>query len=77
MNLFNELKRRNVFKVGAAYLVVAWLLVQVVATLGNMLELPKDDELRSSTPVASGNAPGGTAPVIVSPPPAAPTKPAP
>src|SRR4249919_3310367 len=27
-NLFEELKRRKVFKVGAAYLVVAWLAVQ-------------------------------------------------
>jgi hypothetical protein len=27
-NLFDELKRRKVFKVGAAYLVVAWLAVQ-------------------------------------------------
>ncbi len=29
MSLFSELKRRNVFRVGAAYAVVAWLLVQV------------------------------------------------
>jgi TolB-like protein len=29
MSLFNELKRRNVFRVGIAYLVVAWLVVQV------------------------------------------------
>ena len=28
MSLFDELKRRKVFKVGAAYLVVAWLAVQ-------------------------------------------------
>ncbi|HLF31927.1 MAG TPA: tetratricopeptide repeat protein [Xanthomonadales bacterium] len=33
MSLFNELKRRNVLRVGAAYLVGAWLLVQVSATL--------------------------------------------
>jgi len=31
--LFTELKRRNVLRVGAAYLVGAWLLVQVSATL--------------------------------------------
>ena len=30
MSLFNELKRRNVIRVGIAYLVVAWLLVQVL-----------------------------------------------
>ncbi len=33
MSLFAELKRRNVLRVGAAYLVGAWLLVQVCATL--------------------------------------------
>ena len=30
MSLFTELKRRNVFKVGAAYLIIAWLLAQVL-----------------------------------------------
>ncbi len=30
MSLFNELKRRNVFKVGIAYIVVAWLVAQVL-----------------------------------------------
>ena len=29
MKLFNELKRRNVFRVGFAYAVVGWLVVQV------------------------------------------------
>jgi TolB-like protein len=29
MSLFDELKRRNVFRVGTAYLVAAWLLLQV------------------------------------------------
>ena len=33
MSLFRELKRRNVFRVGAAYVVVAWLVIQVVATI--------------------------------------------
>lgn len=36
MSLFAELKRRNVFRVGAAYMVVAWLLIQVAdVLLGN------------------------------------------
>ena len=36
MSLFAELKRRNVFRVGAAYVVVAWLLIQVAdVLLGN------------------------------------------
>jgi len=30
LSLFNELKRRNVFKVGVAYVVVAWLVAQVL-----------------------------------------------
>ena len=30
MSIFNELKRRNVFKVGIAYVVVAWLVAQVL-----------------------------------------------
>jgi len=30
MSFISELKRRNVFKVGAAYVVMAWLLAQVV-----------------------------------------------
>ena len=29
MNLFNELKRRNVFRVGLAYSVITWLIAQV------------------------------------------------
>ena len=40
MSLMAELRRRKVFKVGAAYLVVAWLLIQVVATLAPQLQLP-------------------------------------
>ena len=33
MSLFNELKRRNVLRVGTAYVVAAWLLIQVVETI--------------------------------------------
>jgi TolB-like protein len=33
MSLYQELKRRNVLRVGAAYVVFAWLVVQVVETL--------------------------------------------
>lgn len=33
MSFFNELKRRNVLRVGAAYIVVAWLVIQVVDTI--------------------------------------------
>jgi TolB-like protein/Tfp pilus assembly protein PilF len=40
MSFFAELKRRNVFRVAAAYIVSAWLVIQVVATVVPMLELP-------------------------------------
>jgi len=33
MSLFSELKRCNVLRVGAAYIVVAWLIIQVAETL--------------------------------------------
>ena len=33
MSLFRELKRRNVLRVGAAYVVVAWLAIQIVETI--------------------------------------------
>ena len=41
MSLFTELKRRNVFRVALAYLIVAWLLVQVGDTLAPALLLPE------------------------------------
>ena len=40
MNFIAELKRRNVFKVAAAYLIVSWLLLQVSDTLVPALHLP-------------------------------------
>ena len=33
MSLYRELKRRNVIRVGAAYIVAAWLLIQVAETI--------------------------------------------
>jgi len=33
MSLFSELKRRNVLRVGIAYLAASWLVVQVIETL--------------------------------------------
>lgn len=33
MSFFAELKRRNVFRVGAAYLVASWLIIQLVETI--------------------------------------------
>lgn len=40
MSLFNELKRRNVFKVAAAYAVVGWLLLQISATITPLMNAP-------------------------------------
>ena len=40
MSLFNELKRRNVFRVGTAYLVGAWLLIEVAGTLFPVFGIP-------------------------------------
>lgn len=40
MSLFAELKRRNVFRVGIAYVVVAWLILQVSDVILNNIEAP-------------------------------------
>jgi len=41
MSLIKELQRRNVFRVSVAYVVVAWLLIQVGATLEPAMHLPE------------------------------------
>ncbi|MGI9222507.1 MAG: hypothetical protein ACR2QS_15885 [Woeseiaceae bacterium] len=41
MSLFEELKRRNVFRVAIAYLITAWLLIQLADILIPMLTLPE------------------------------------
>lgn len=40
MNLFSELRRRNVFRVALFYLVAAWLVVQVAETVLPLFEVP-------------------------------------
>jgi TolB-like protein/Flp pilus assembly protein TadD len=40
MSLFAELKRRNVFRVGIAYVIATWLLLQITDVLAQILELP-------------------------------------
>ena len=40
MSLIAELRRRNVFRVGAAYAIVAWLLVEVASVVMPALHLP-------------------------------------
>jgi len=41
MSLFQELRRRHVFKVAAGYAVVAWLLIQVANVISRPLGLPQ------------------------------------
>jgi hypothetical protein len=41
VSFFGELKRRNVFKVGAAYAIVAWLLLQVTAVVPPTFDAPR------------------------------------
>lgn len=41
MSLFAELRQRKVLRVAATYAVIAWLLIQVSATVGPALKLPE------------------------------------
>ena len=41
MSLFEELKRRNVFRVGIAYAISAWILLQVVDLVLENIESPE------------------------------------
>ncbi len=40
MSLIAELKRRNVFRVGVAYAIVAWLLIEVASVLLPTFDAP-------------------------------------
>ncbi len=40
MSFFKELKRRNVFKVAIAYIIMAWLIMQVADVILNNIEAP-------------------------------------
>lgn len=41
MSLLGELQRRKVFKVGAAYAAVGWLVIEVAATIAPQLNFPE------------------------------------
>jgi len=41
MSFFTELRRRNVFKVGIAYAVTTWILLQLTDVVSGILELPE------------------------------------
>ena len=61
MNFFAELKRRNVYKVAVAYVVVAWLLIQVATQTFPFFEIPNwiVRAVISSLPRFSGRARSG------------------
>ncbi len=40
-SFWGELRRRNVFKVAVAYVIVAWLLIEMAATVFPVLKLPE------------------------------------
>ena len=39
-SIFAEMKRRHIYRVGAAYAVVAWVLLQLAANVAPILDLP-------------------------------------
>jgi TolB-like protein/lipoprotein NlpI len=41
LSLFVELKRRNVFRVGVAYAITTWVLLQIIDVVAPILELPE------------------------------------
>jgi len=41
LSFFDELKRRNVFKVGIAYIIIGWLIMQAGEVMGPALHLPE------------------------------------
>jgi adenylate cyclase len=41
MLVIDELKRRKVFRVGAAYLIMSWVIIQVVGAVSAPLNLPE------------------------------------
>ncbi len=41
MQMFKELKRRNVIRVGLAYAMVSWLVLQIADVAVPLLELPR------------------------------------
>jgi len=41
LSFFGELKRRNVFRVAAAYLTLGWIVTEVTSTVAPMLHLPE------------------------------------
>ena len=49
MSLFNELKRRNVFRVGIAYIVVAWAFVMTPEGIKREHEVDRSQSITPQT----------------------------
>jgi TolB-like protein len=41
LSIFGELRRRNVFRVGIAYAIAAWVILQIIDVVSPILELPE------------------------------------
>jgi TolB-like protein/Flp pilus assembly protein TadD len=41
LSIFSQLKQRNVFKVGVAYVIVAWIVIQIADVIAPQLNLPE------------------------------------
>jgi len=54
LSFFNELKRRNVFKVGVAYIIVAWLVAQVLQLIFESFGTPSWAIKTVLVPLAAG-----------------------
>ena len=59
MNLFEELKRRNVIKATITYVVVSWVLLQVASLILPIIGAP---ELMSWSHLPTATRPGGPGP---------------
>ena len=55
-SLFQEIKRRKVFRVATIYAVVAWVLIQVAETIAPLMNLP-DCESTILIPVPPADKP--------------------
>jgi hypothetical protein len=53
LSLFNELKRRNVFKVGIGYVLIAWLVAQVLQLVFESFGTPPNQFAAILLPVAA------------------------
>ncbi len=46
MSFLGEIKRRKIFQVASFYLMLAWLIMQIVNVVNELLRLPDSDTCR-------------------------------